>query len=140
MSPVDRCGRWYRSAIRWAWVPLPAPGGPSRITARCSPDTPPARFRSAVTAATQLSLLHKPFVIPHHQLSLDLLNGVHRHANDDQEGGAAKIKFYFQTFQHEPPHVVVEPRAHKRKVLQVNTRHQPLRKQAYSRQIDSADK
>src|ERR1700680_4022944 len=139
MSPVDRCGSRYRWAIRCAWVPLPAPGGPSKITARCRPVARLARFRSAVAAATQLSLLDKPFIIPHHQLSLNLLNGVHRHANDDQEGGAAKIKVYLQAFQHEPPHVVVEPRAHKRKVLEVNTGHQPLGKQTNCCQIHSAD-
>ncbi len=40
--------------------------------------------RSAVTAATQLPLLHKTFVVPHHQLGLDLLHRIHRHADHDQ--------------------------------------------------------
>src|ERR1700674_3231097 len=139
MSPVDRCGNRYRWAIRCACVPLPAPGGPSKITAQCSPVARLARFRSAEAAATQLSLLDKPFVVPHHQLSLDLLNGVHRHTNDDQEGSATKIKIYLQALQHEPPHVVVEPRSYKWQVLKMDTGHQPLREQTNCRQIDSAD-
>ena len=40
MSPVERCGTPYRCAICWACVPLPAPGGPSRITARPRPWRP----------------------------------------------------------------------------------------------------
>src|SRR5512133_3176523 len=32
MSPVARCTSWNRVAIRSAWVPLPAPGGPSNTT------------------------------------------------------------------------------------------------------------
>ena len=31
-SPVARCTSWNRAAIRSAWVPLPAPGGPSNKT------------------------------------------------------------------------------------------------------------
>ena len=31
MSPVEICGIPYASLMNVAWVPLPAPGGPSRI-------------------------------------------------------------------------------------------------------------
>ena len=31
MSPVESCGMPSRSTRRTAWVPLPAPGGPSRM-------------------------------------------------------------------------------------------------------------
>ncbi len=32
MSPVEICGMPYASRMNAAWVPLPAPGGPSRIS------------------------------------------------------------------------------------------------------------
>src|ERR1700722_1754898 len=121
--------------MRWACVPLPAPGGPSRMTARPSPCNTPTAPRSAVTSATQLSLLYEPFVIPHHQLGLDLLNCIHRHADHDQQRGAAKIEIYFQPFQNEAPHVVVKPRSDKRQVLQVNAGHQPLGQQTYRSEV-----
>ncbi len=35
-------------------------------------------------------LLHEPVVVPHDELRLDLMHGVHRHADDDQQRGAAE--------------------------------------------------
>ena len=32
MSPVDRCEIPYLALIRSAWVPFPAPGGPSKTS------------------------------------------------------------------------------------------------------------
>ncbi len=32
MSPVEICGMPYARVMNVAWVPLPAPGGPSRIS------------------------------------------------------------------------------------------------------------
>jgi len=31
ISPVEICGISYSLEMNWAWVPLPAPGGPSKI-------------------------------------------------------------------------------------------------------------
>ncbi len=42
MSPVEMCGRTKSACRRSAWVPLPAPGGPSRI--RFSSDTSHADY------------------------------------------------------------------------------------------------
>src|ERR1700680_4971317 len=99
--------------MRWACVPLPAPGGPSKITARPNPCNMPIAPRSTVTWATQLSLLYKAFIVPHHQLGLDLLDCIHCHADHDQQRSAAKIEIHFQAFQNEAPHVVVQPRSDK---------------------------
>src|ERR1700693_3714660 len=126
--------------MRWACVPLPAPGGPSKIPARPSPCKIPTPPRSAVTSATQLSLLYKSFVVPHHQLGLDLLNCIHRHADYDQERGAAKIKIHFQPFQNEAPHMIVKPRSDKRQMLKVNAGHEPLRQETHRGQIDPSHK
>src|ERR1700674_141350 len=123
--------------MRWACVPLPAPGGPSKITARPSPCKTPTAPRSAVTSATQLSLLYKPLVVPHHQLGLDLLDCIHGHADDDQERGAAKIEIYFQTFQNEAPHMIVKPRSDQRQMLKVNAGHEELRQETNCRAVDS---
>ena len=32
MSPVEICGMPYASVMNAAWVPLPAPGGPSKMS------------------------------------------------------------------------------------------------------------
>src|ERR1700693_1726251 len=124
--------------MRWACVPLPAPGGPSKIPARPSPCKTPTPPRSAVTSATQLSLLHKSFVVPHHQLGLDLLDCIHRHADHDQKRGAAKIKINFQPFQNEAPHMIVKHRSDKRQMLKVNAGHEELRQETNRREVDSA--
>src|SRR6266496_100632 len=77
MSPVEIFGTSKCSAMNSAWVPLPAPGGPTS-TSR----TWPASFlpRSA----------QEPFVVALHQLALDLLHRVEGHADHDQHGRTAE--------------------------------------------------
>src|SRR5215217_3995158 len=77
-SPVPMYGSPKSSVSREAWVPLPAPGGPSRI-----------RFNSLMKRA---SLLEEALVVAHHELRLELLHGVQRHADHDQDRGAAEVE------------------------------------------------
>ena len=83
MSPVAMYGRPKSSRRRSACVPLPAPGGPSRI-----------RFSSRHGASTAepcaTALLQEALVVAHHQLRLELLHRVERDADDDQQRGAAE--------------------------------------------------
>src|SRR6266508_4053747 len=81
MSPVATSAQPKCSAMRTAWVPLPAPGGPISTTrkARLLPVRPCASW------STQ-----EPFVVPHQQLRLDLLHGLQAHADGDQDGGVAE--------------------------------------------------
>src|SRR5215207_7173600 len=60
-----------------AWVPLPAPGGPSRM--RLSSLKPGSLFQEAL-------------VVAHHQLRLELLHRVERDADHDQDRGAAEVE------------------------------------------------
>src|SRR4051794_12553400 len=76
MSPVARYGRSKSRRRRSAWVPLPAPGGPMRM-----------RFSSAMKGE---NLLQEAFVVPHHELRLELLHGVERHADHDEDRRAAE--------------------------------------------------
>ena len=66
ISPVERCGTPYSLAASLACVPLPAPGGPRKITARralheAAPDQAYRRLRS-------LPFLDEAFVVAHDQL------------------------------------------------------------------------
>src|ERR1700694_6008103 len=106
MSPVERCGTPNCSAICFACVPFPAPGGPKKITARPSPVAGPAR---GIATAPQPPLFDKAFVVTHDQLRLNLLHRIHGHANHDQQRRAAEVKINVQPLQHKPPHVVVNP-------------------------------
>src|SRR6266851_2100367 len=81
MSPVERCGTPKRRAISFDWVPLPAPGGPTKITARPSVAAGPTAAGLRVAAATHPPLFRKAFVMPHHELRFNLLNRVHRHTD-----------------------------------------------------------
>src|SRR5579862_8983903 len=140
MSPVERWGMPCSLAASLAWVPLPAPGGPRKITARFSPATT-GPGRSGIAAAPQLALFDKAFVVAHDQLGVDLLHGVHGHADHDQERGATEIEGDAQTLENEAPHVVIEPGADGAgNVLQVNSGDHPLRDQANGRQVHTADK
>src|ERR1700733_5752599 len=137
MSPVERCGTPKYLATCLACVPLPAPGGPRKITARPSV----WRCTSSIPAAPQLSFLDEALVIAHHQLCLDLLHSIHGHAHHNEQRSAAEIKRNVQTLEHEPPHVVVEPGAHDaRQVLQVHACNHPFRQQAYGGEINAAHK
>src|ERR1044071_5930148 len=82
ISPVEIFGIDRLRAICSACVPLPAPGGPNRMRCSANPNLrpPPADAR----------LFHEAVVMPHDQLRLDLLHLVHRHADDDQQRGAAE--------------------------------------------------
>ena len=72
---------------RSAWVPLPAPGGPSRI--RFSLDI--RRSLSARQAPLD-ELLQEALVTAHHQLRLQLLHRFQRDADHDQDRGAAEAE------------------------------------------------
>ena len=69
------------SSSRLACVPLPAPGGPSRISVhrRLRPCTP----RPCVDQA---------LILVREQVRLDLRHRVHRHRDDDQQAGAAEVE------------------------------------------------
>src|SRR3970040_930535 len=99
MSRVERCGTPCTLATCMACVPFPAPGGPRKISARlvpCDAMTAPPQL-SAATA--QPALLHKTFVMAHDELRLDLLHGVHGHADDDAQRRAADIKSDAEAFK-----------------------------------------
>src|SRR5258706_5107873 len=72
ISPVETWGRAKRSVMKWAWVPLPPPGGPNRMVI--------------------IALLDEALVLPHEQLGLDLFHGVQGDADDDQHRRAAQVE------------------------------------------------
>ena len=83
----DLAGRDLRDAeasraSRRPCVPLPAPG------ARAAP----AASLRRLPAAPDPALLHEPLVVPHQQVRLDLLQRVERHADHDQDAGAAEVR------------------------------------------------
>src|SRR3990172_5176708 len=80
ISPEAMWASDRRSARRFAWVPFPVPGGPSRITyTRSSLSSLKAGPASA----------DETLVVAHHELGLKLAHGVEHDADDDQEAGAA---------------------------------------------------
>src|SRR5690606_17258561 len=72
MSPGAMCKRPNLSATSFAWVPLPAPGGPKNKS-------------FTVTASLQ-----KAFIIAHYQLSLNLLHGLKRYTHHNQQRSTAQ--------------------------------------------------
>src|SRR5689334_24324539 len=81
MSPVEILGTARCAAMNSAWVPLPAPGGPTSTSlTRMPPARPPWLLSSPEEA----------FVVALHQLALDLLDRLQTDANDDQDGRATE--------------------------------------------------
>src|SRR5260221_6204579 len=77
MSPVARWSSPSRSARMGAWVPLPAPGAPNRATT----------FMGLLDTSA-----NEAFVVPHHQLRLDLLHRLHDNAHDDEDDRPAQAQ------------------------------------------------
>src|SRR3954454_6024751 len=75
MSPVEILGTCRCSAMNWACVPLPAPGGPTRT--RRTSESPGASSEEAL-------------VVAQHELALDLLHGLQADADDDEHSCAAE--------------------------------------------------
>src|SRR3954451_10459359 len=94
MSPVATYASGKSSWRRSAWVPLPAPGGPSRM--RLSSDigegieTTRARRWPRRGRGRAPYLLQEALVVAHHQLRLELLHRVEGDAHDDEQRGAAE--------------------------------------------------
>src|SRR6478735_4419996 len=85
MSPVEIAGIPKCWATNLAWVPLPAPGGP---------------ISTSLTAGTAPSS-QESFVVALLELALDLLHGVQRDADHDQQGGATEREVLVGVDQHE---------------------------------------
>src|SRR5215471_11891338 len=151
MSPVERCGAAKRRANSFAWVPFPAPGGPRKITARSSvscgrmsevtQSSPSDYVCRTLAPAADPAFPCKSFVIAHDQLRFQLLDGIHRDTDNDQQRCTAEIKVHAQTVQNPLGENAVKPVAAKpdRQVIEVNARDHPLRKKANQRQIHGAD-
>ena len=150
MSPVERCGTENLAASFFACVPFPAPGGPSKITARLSSSG--GRFSGTTGVmlaamfyrtgrATRKAFQSKSFVVAHYQpLRFQLLHGVHGHADDDQQRRAAEIKLHTQTLEKPNGKVTIEPGTDApSKMVEVNSRNHPFRQQADDCQIHRTD-
>src|SRR5580704_15652069 len=145
MSPVERCGTEYLPASFFACVPFPAPGGPSKITARLSSSGGRLSGTTGLVAmflptAAQPALPCKSFVVAHDQLRFELLHSVHGYTHDDQQRRATEIKLHAQTFQEPNREVAVKPRADAPpEMVEVNPGDHPLRQQAGDGEMHRTD-
>src|SRR5579884_1287224 len=104
-------------------------------------DTRASTGASGIPPAPQLSFLDESFVIAHHELRFNLLNGIHGHADDDEQRGAAEVEVYVQPLQNKPPHMVIEPSAHSSgQVVEMDASDHPLRQQTDGGEVDATDK
>src|SRR3972149_986461 len=89
ISPVEICGAANFSSSNFAWVPLPAPGGPSNTTRA------PAANPSA-PSPSQPPSFHEAFVVAADQMGLHLGYRIQGDADNDQQRGPAKVKRHVQ--------------------------------------------
>src|SRR6266851_10326400 len=104
MSPVEILGTRRWPARRPAWVPLPAPGGPRKMTR--SPIAGSGVGLASATDPSPLARSAEAFVVAHDELRLHLGHRVHGHADDDEERGSAEIEVEAEAFR-DPREVVV---------------------------------
>src|SRR5438309_4921696 len=91
MSPIETWTMPRSSASICACVPLPAPGGPSRMMFISEL---PLRARGALPPprALQFGLLDEVAILVGDEVALDLGHRIHRHVDDDQQAGAAEAE------------------------------------------------
>src|SRR5690348_4020408 len=104
MSPVEICGMPKRATRNLAWVPLPEPGGPKRMTALPANGPGPEDFAATDEVLASTKCLPQPaasdrapapsdttgargeaFVMTHDELGFDLVDSVHGYAHYDQQ-------------------------------------------------------
>src|SRR4030095_930110 len=94
MSPVEILGIPLVRERYEACVPFPAPGAPRKMTTEI--EFIFSKIRLTPPSADS-SLFHKALVMPHDQLTFDLLQSIHSDTYNDQKRCAAKIKRHVQT-------------------------------------------
>src|SRR5438552_5683231 len=90
MSPVEIFGTRRWPARRAAWVPFPAPGGPRKMIR--APIAGSGLGLAPATNPSPLAGTAEALVVAHDELRLHLGDGVHGHADDDEERGSAEIE------------------------------------------------
>src|SRR6185369_17284740 len=130
IAPVEIAGIPSRSASSAACVPLPAPGAPKSSRRRA--------VRVSGSPATDPPPLHEAFVVAHHQLTLDLLQEVHRHADDDEQRGAAEVEVDAEALGDERRQEGIERRADAGDGLDLDAGEQELGKDGDRRQVERA--
>src|SRR6185503_19205833 len=133
ISPVEIAGTPSRSASSAACVPFPEPGGPKSSTRLAR-----TAWLCSAAPATDPPSLHEAFVVAHHQLALDLLQEVHRHADDDEQRGAAEVEADAEALGDELRQEGVERRPDARDRLHLDAGEQELRQDGDCRQIERA--
>src|SRR6185295_18996235 len=98
MSPVEIFGTFRCATSRAACVPLPARGGPRKMT-RTRRGMARDCGLAAATDAPPLARSREPVVVAHDELRLNLGHRVHGHADDDEQRGAAEIEVQAQPFR-----------------------------------------
>src|SRR5215203_4627881 len=83
-------GTCRRSARPTAWVPLPAPGPPSRTMTLIRPPVRPFLPRDRPWPRLPDPSSDEAFVVAHHQLGLDLLHRLDHDRDHDEQARAAQ--------------------------------------------------
>src|SRR5512137_1943211 len=97
MSPVEMWGICRSRDSSFACVPLPAPGGPSRmriiVVSRIPGEEPSgAQAGGGATADARAAGSGEPLVVAGDEVPLDLLHGVEGHAYHDEERRPAEVE------------------------------------------------
>src|SRR5579884_2166589 len=141
MSPVEIWGMPSFLATTRAWVPLPAPGGPRKMSICAISSLSSRALRSRGGAApSHSSLLQKALVVPHNQLGFDLLDRVHGDAHHNQQRGAAKIEVDVEAMKKPTGKVRIKPRTSQPRweVVQPQTRKHDFRDDSDQSKVEAA--
>src|SRR5580658_3726106 len=107
MSPVDTWGIPHLPQMTLAWVPFPAPGGPTNTSLIAIP-LRVKRTRSYVPPSANPGHLSSPtgeaLVVPRDEVRFDLAHRIERHADDDHHRGPAPSEWDVERLRDDRRH------------------------------------
>src|SRR4051794_24499908 len=99
------------------------------------PSGTPNSLESASAASDTSSTWRKSLVMPHNQLRFNLVDRVHRDADDDEKRCAAEIEAHSQSIQQPARKVSIDEVADERQGLKLDSGDHDLRNQRQDGQI-----
>src|SRR3569833_3695456 len=149
MAPVEICGIPSQRIRYFACVPLPEPGEPNKTmaSARVRSSGPRAcglistsgkTINLAAPPANTASAWSEALVVAHNQLGFHLVDGIHGHADHDQQRGTAEVELHVHAVQNPAREIGVDKVAHERQVIEVNAAEHDVRNQAEEAKVDDA--
>src|SRR5664279_3575158 len=99
----------------------------------------PDGSNTAAAATNTAGTRREALVMAHNQLRFNLVDGVHRHADDNQQGGTTEEKVHTQAVEQEAREMRVDEVTDEREPLQLDAGDHDLGNNRKNREVETTD-